>query len=124
MRSAENFKVGFLRKLAEAGLTPSDIEAAMVKQASVDINPTAAIGPILKNLWILGVGGPLAVGALTGAIARSATQADDEDPSEIKNREMTAVYRQLTQDARERMERAKRQRQPARRRDIAALGSF
>ena len=106
MRDAHQFKIGFLSEIADMGLLPSDFERAMtVKTANVGswfkgLGGLAALGGRLG--WSLGVGIPLLGGAVAGAGAQAATRADDEELDEVKQKEMTRLYRQLAQDVRER----------------------
>lgn len=116
-RSSDSFKIGFLRGLAQNGLLPSDVEAFMEK-AAVDASPRSWVGKLLSTgvvgggnlLYRVGLGVPLLGGAAAGAVARIAAQADDEDVDEYQKREMRNVYRQLTDEIRERMANARRTR--------------
>lgn len=59
-------------------------------------------------LYRVGLGVPLLGGAAAGAVAHIAAQADDEDVDEYQKREMRNVYRQLTDEIRERIANARR----------------
>lgn len=104
MRNAEQFKIGFLTKLAEIGLTPGDIEVAVEKVAN------SLLGSLGKGGLALALGLPLAGGALVGMGARHASRADDLDVSELKTQELAAQYRQLAQEVRERTRRERERR--------------
>lgn len=111
-RSAHDFKVGFLRKIAQMGLLPSDFEAAMQKNASF-VNWMKGLGGVAAlggRGMQYGLGIPLLAGTLTGAAARAASRADDEDLDEVKDQEMTSVYRQLAKEVRERTQREQQRR--------------
>lgn len=107
MRNVDQFKVGFVKQMAEMGLLPSDFEREMTVKSAAGIGSwfkglggLAALGGKLG--WSLGVGVPLLGGAVLGAGGHAATRADDEDLEEVKQKEMTALYRQLAQNVRER----------------------
>ena len=112
MRSAEKFKIGFLRKMAESGLRPSDFEnvgktAAISDFANLLTGGTLALG---KAGLTLGLAAPLAAGTVGGMGARVASQADDEDVDEVKDQEMADTYRRLARDIRERTRKAQQRR--------------
>ncbi len=104
-RDPELFKIGFLTRLAELGIRPSEMEKASA--SFLDWFKTMGrVGVLGGKLGVgLGLAVPFVGGTLAGAGARSAIQADDEDVDEIKQKEMTQVYRQLAKDVRERTER-------------------
>jgi hypothetical protein len=102
-RSAELFKRGFLTRMAELGLTPGDFDEAMEEKPASVGGEAVGLGKYMsKGLLGLGIGVPLLGGAVLGAGARSASQADDPDLEEVKEQEMAALYRQLARDVRER----------------------
>ena len=94
MTKEEKFKIGFLRKVAEMGLRPSDFEHAMHKVAVLGDIFKAAPGLAAAGL----VGLPLAGGALLGAGVRGAGQSDDPDLDEVKKEELINLYRRLARD--------------------------
>ncbi len=114
-RDAELFKIGFLKQTADLGLAPQDFERALEKQAVI---PGLGVGKsIAQTGWSMGrtglalsLGLPLVGGAAIGAAARGATRADDEDLDEVKQKEMTNLYRQLAQDVRERTDRERQRK--------------
>lgn len=133
MRDAEKFKVGFLRKLASMGLTPSDIEKAL--EAKAKMNKQAAIpivGDVVETvgdtasdlLKVLGIGGGIAVlgGMGAGMLSRNATLSDAETLEEVKERQLTDEYRRLAANVRERLEDASYDRSKQRKRGIGAFG--
>lgn len=113
VRNPTNFKVGFLKKMAELGLLPSDFERVMHKESGIGSAlkgvATAVMGTAPRAL-AFGLGVPLVGGALAGGVARSATQADDETLDEVKDQEMTTLYRRLARDVRERTQRERERR--------------
>ena len=110
-RDAQKFKIGFLKKIAELGLLPSDFERAMAKSSTSLVKDiVGAISATVPRLATLGLGIPLVGGALVGGVTRSAMQADDETLDEVKNQEMTMLYRQLARDVRERTKREQARR--------------
>lgn len=111
------YKLGFLRKLAELGMTPSQWQAR-VKQAFVDPSSLAfdairgmsdiggkAVGSGAEALKGVGglagqaaVYGPLALGAATG-VARAALDAPSPvDIENLRKEEMITLYRRLANE--------------------------
>lgn len=102
MRDAEKFKIGFLTKLAESGITPSEITGALEKRS------TSAVLGGLGSLGKLGlIALPFGTGMLGGIAARQASQTDDPDVEELKTDERIAKYRELAQRIRERTQRTR-----------------
>ena len=105
MRSAEKFKIGFLKQAAEMGVTPADFEKALTKVSWW--NPLKDIGKATVDLGWKGLGAGLAVsgaaGTALGVGSRLASQADDEDMDEVKMQETAKLYRQLARDIRRRI---------------------
>jgi len=119
------FKVGFLRKLAEEGITPDEFHEH-VKQA---FDPMAAAvagaggaadvgtklvgagadvgGALLKNLAYAGVLAPMALGGTAGAIEARLTSPSVEDVEAMRRAELAAKYEQMARVIRQRL-RAKR----------------
>ena len=111
MTDKEAFKIGFLMKCAEEGLTPSQVEerithrvemikkaesVAMVKKA--DSNSPGLVGTgwdVLKTMlghaWPLAVAAPWVAGGV-GGYALSKAQDDVYDVDEAKKREEIAEY--------------------------------
>lgn len=107
MRDAEKFKVGFLTKLAELGMMPSDVEQ-LHKQASIGawLQNIAGSGMLAGKRGLqLAIGFPLVGGVLAGIAAREAANADDEDLDEVKTRELADQYRAMAREVRERAQR-------------------
>lgn len=116
VRDPVRFKVGFLRKLASAGVLPSDVHesAMLVKSAAGVGSAVKAIGSLaplgLKGTLLLAGTVPLALGATLGAVARRAARADDEDVDEVRTDELINQYRDMARAVRERTRFAKRRR--------------
>lgn len=119
----EAFKVAFLQRCADMGMTPAET-GALVKSAA-DRVEKVAFTDFLKWLGGLGVdavkgiGGaglslatnvglpaalilPPAVGAAAGYGLSKAVDLNDEDPADVKNREKLDAYRRATELARSR----------------------
>lgn len=103
----DSFKAGFLERCARDGLTPEQMLAA-VGTAAAALEKTAVLGALLgKGLdlgahagkTMLGYGLPAALiappvlGGLAGYGLAKATDVDDTDVDEIKNRELVEEYR-------------------------------
>lgn len=121
------FKLGFLRKLAEDGITPDEFYG-LVKQA---FDPLSAAvsgfsgatdmgtkmlgtgidvgGSLLKNLAYLGLVAPIAIGGTAGAVEARLTSPSGMDVDSLRNAELAAKYEQATKIIQQRME-SKRQR--------------
>jgi len=119
---ANAFKVGFLTKLAEIGVTPNEFNER-IKQAfdpltmllagaggateagqkvigtGVDVG-----GSLLKNLAYAGLLGPLALGGTAGALEAKMTSPSAEDIEALQNAELAAKYEQLTRAIKGRMQ--------------------
>jgi hypothetical protein len=115
------FKVNFLARCVEAGMGPADIELA-VKRASFAGAAAGSAGRLLGGALRIGgnlatgVGLPLAlaappvIGGLGGYALARATDVDDTDLDEVKDREVMDEYRrQLDALARQRAARDYRQ---------------
>lgn len=107
LTAKEAFKVGFLAKCAEDGLTPDQM-LARVKQAKDALEKRAFIGGLLGSAAgavggaaksVAGYGIPLALaappilGGLAGYGLAKATDVDDTDVDDIKNRELVEEYK-------------------------------
>lgn len=112
---AEAFKVGFLARCVEDRLTPEQIKtsaekaaALMTKGASITGLLSAALGKTMelgggaaKTMFSYGVPAALAAPPIIGGIAgyglARATDIDDTDVSEIKDREVIDELRRQTE---------------------------
>ena len=112
------FKVGFLRKCANAGMTPQETHE-VVKEALVTVKEAAIpdiiskpIGyvadlardvtkPIAGGLGTAGLAalllGPPAIGGSLGWLASKAGDIDDTDVDTVKKREIIDEYRRQTE---------------------------
>jgi len=113
------FKVGFLRKLAELGLTPDEFMQG-VKQADLESLPDiltggavdvgkSAIGAGLdaarlgtKALGYSALLAPLAIGGITGAASGYLDAPTSHDIEIMRKAEMLSLYERLTREAQER----------------------
>lgn len=106
----EAFKVGFLLKCAEDGLTPEQI-LARVRDMRSGLTKQAVIGGLIDRALDAGSGiaksvasygipaaliAPPAIGALGGYALSKATDIDDTDVSGIKNQEVVDEYKRQT----------------------------
>ena len=97
MTKQEAFKIGFLMKCAEDGLTPSQVERRILKSSALvkKADPPGILGQLRNKLtgtlWTLGLLGPPAIGA---GIGYSMSKAKDDMYSieESKKREELAEY--------------------------------
>lgn len=116
------FKLGFLKKLAEDGITPSEFYI-MIKQA---FDPTEIVttgmgnatevgtklldtgvevgGDLLKNLMYAGVLAPAALGGMAGAVEARLTSPSAEDIESLRNAELAAKYEQASRIIKRRMQ--------------------
>lgn len=107
---SEAFKVGFLLKCAEDGLTPEQI-LARVREMRTGLSKQAVIGGLLDKALDAGGGiaksmasygipaaiiAPPAIGALGGYALSKATDIDDTDVNGIKNQEVVDEYNRQT----------------------------
>jgi len=121
LTSRQAFKVGFLRKCANAGLTIEETRA-VVKQALATVKSggltdmatkplevaTDLGGSAMKTLGNLGVAGlmlapPVAGGAL-GYLASRLTDIDDTDVAAVKQKEIIDEYRRQAANLRRKRE--------------------
>jgi hypothetical protein len=106
------FKVGFLRKCADAGLTIEETHAvvkqatAMVKSSVVNVLPDVlqepykqlmgAGGHALRGMGDIGltaaIAGPAVLGAGAGYLAGQVTDVDDTDVKALKQQELIDEY--------------------------------
>ncbi len=108
----EAFKVGFLSRCVEEGLSTEEtqqrVKIAAEKLANAFSSAIGAVGgaakPIVGNA--LGWGIPLALaappiaGGLAGFLASQTTDIDDTDIDEVKQRELIDEYKRQTQKMR------------------------
>lgn len=96
----EAFKVGFLARCAEEGLSPDQI-AARVKFAADKfaglMDAAAGLGKSVVGTGLpLALLAPVALGGMAGYGLSRATDIDDTDVAEIKNQELLDSYAQET----------------------------
>ncbi len=111
----EAFKLGFLTRLADAGMSPEQVRET-VKSAAItdfltkpwnvawDVGGSTAknVGGGLANMGMLAaIAGPPALGAMGGYLASRATDIGDEDVEELKQQELIDEYRRLADRARQ-----------------------
>lgn len=106
MERADAFKVGFLSKVAELGMTPSEF-VGMVKSA---LDPISA----LTGLWASGSDvakyglygaalAPIGIGAVHGGLEAKLTSPSVEDIEALRRAELTAKYERMAKEIRSRM---------------------
>lgn len=112
------FKVGFLCKLAEIGIRPSELYKAADGIFDMIPNPlgegidaakgTASAGlnfatdKALPYALAAGAGIPLALGATTGMIAGKLTSPIPEDIEDLRKQELIETYRRLAAEIKSR----------------------
>ena len=110
-RSAEMFKVGFLTRLAELGISPSDFDEALTTKSAGFIDFAKSLANLMYSGGKLGLGVTAGVGLMGGSSLKGMVQADDEDLEEVKKDELASHYYRLAKDVRERTEQERRRRQ-------------
>lgn len=116
---ASAFKVGFLRKLAELGVTPDEF-MVRVKRANLDDLPNAALGGAvdvgksaigagldaagtgLKTLGYASVLAPLLLGGASGALTGHMDAPTSKDVEALRQEELLSLYERLTREVAER----------------------
>ena len=116
---AAAFKVGFLTKLAELGVTPDQF-MDKVKQADIEELPNIALGGAvdvgksaigagmdaaglgLKTLGYSSVLAPLLLGGASGALAGHLGAPTSQDIEVLRKAELLSLYDRLTREAKER----------------------
>lgn len=111
------FKVGFLCKLAELGVTPSELYKASDSILDLIPNPLggsvdAASGAVGKGFEVAskalpyalaaGVGLPLAAGTATGVAAGKMTSPISESIDDLRKKELIETYRRLAAEIKSR----------------------
>lgn len=100
----ERFKLGFIARCVREGMTAGEIADACEKAAADLRDPAKRAGALD---WALGVGVPLAllappaVGAGIGYAAGRASDVDDVDIQEVRDRELVNEYRRQAAMARQ-----------------------
>jgi hypothetical protein len=89
MRDPERFKIGFCRGLANMGLRPSDVQAAMQKRGGFGANALDA----LKSLGWASLLVPALVGAGGGGALYAMQSADEPTLEDAQNEELEHMYR-------------------------------
>jgi DNA helicase TIP49 (TBP-interacting protein) len=120
MQPHEAFKLGFLSRCVEEGLSPQQTNVLaksaaemLTKQAFVreaigqvtgTVKDTADAGKSVvefgKSMWplaALAVGVPAGAGALTAYLQNSATDSDSSDVEDAKRQELLDTYRRMTE---------------------------
>ncbi len=100
LTAREAFKVGFMLKCAEAGLSRAEIEACMVKAAGMWGDITSAAAPVMNAVGTASIAAPILAGAGVGYLAhRSATP--DIDENELKTQELIEELKHYARRAKE-----------------------
>jgi hypothetical protein len=111
---ANAYKVGFMRKLAELGVRPSQfMSAATAKRAdfldkltggAVDVGRDVIGGGVdlagagLKTLGQAAILAPLLTGAATGTASAMLSSPSSEDIESLRKAEILNLYRRLTEE--------------------------
>lgn len=119
---AAAFRVGFLKKLAEAGVTPTQFLERVKKADLTDLLSSIVSGAtgVGQSALSGGVGvlgdiaskgalaaglAPVALGGVTGATSALLDAPSTEDVAALRQAELAATYRRLAQQIRARMQR-------------------
>jgi len=115
MRPNEAFKIGFMARCVEEGLSPEATQS-LVKSATEQVvkrggfsltgamkniseaarNTVQAAGPIAYPVGALALAAPPLLGGTAAYFANKATDTDADDIEEIKKRELSDTYRRLS----------------------------
>lgn len=125
MTKREAFKVGFLAKLASAGLTPSELVGMLEKKALLEeaaaavkgvAEPTKSISDLLSSgLYGLGIplyaasfiGLPYLLGKATGGVHSELTDVTPDDIERMKLEDFTSTYKSEAEKIKRKLERDK-----------------
>lgn len=100
-KSKDFFKAGFLAGLAEQGLTPSDLENKIEKQAFPWALMYALPLTLAGTALALGSRGTTAIGRGVGKGIQSFTEPTPEDIDILKKEEELSEYQRLAGEARD-----------------------
>lgn len=103
---ANAYKVGFLTKLAQLGVLPSEFAKlanistlALLQAASGTLGSGTSLAGELGSLGLKGaVLAPIAVGAATGAAEGLVDAPSSEDIAFLRNKEKLELYKRLTRE--------------------------
>jgi len=125
MQPREAFRIGFLARCVEEGLSPEDTRR-LAKSAASLFTKEADSPVTLRGLVeaAKGVGyptlaaaaiAPPAIGGLTAYLNNSAQDVDATDIDEIKQRELAQIYRRMSEQLRrkQQLRQTEAQRKPA-----------
>lgn len=116
LTAKEAFKVGFLRKCAELGMTEDEI-GQTIKSANIGVDSvlnaiTGVAKPVVEKTLQVGIPAallaPPIAGGLAGYGASKLTDIDDTDVEELRQRELVDEYRRLTARLKQRRDMLKR----------------
>jgi uncharacterized membrane protein len=85
----EAFRLGFLKRAAERGVTPTEA-MEMVKQSNSNM------WALLGGLGLLGVGVPAAVGVGTGTLHAELSDLEEDDIKQLKKKQLLQTLRSET----------------------------
>lgn len=100
MTTKEAFTIGFLSRLAERGVMPSQFE----KKATFDIGSTISALSPLALAALIGI--PVATGAVTGWAHAGLTDVSEEDIDRMKTKDRIATYRSEAKRIRRKLNRS------------------
>ena len=123
MQPREAFRIGFLARCVEEGLSPEDTRrltksaaSLFTKEAVVTLRGLveAAKGVGYPTLAAAAIAPP-AIGGLTAYLNNSAQDVDATDIDEIKQRELAQIYRRMSEQLRrkQQLRQTEAQRKPA-----------
>jgi hypothetical protein len=112
---ADAFKVGFLRKLAELGVTPNELYARVKSAAGDDALSSMFMGATDVGKSLIGTGldwagdaakilagvavaAPVVAGGVTGALSGALNSPSIEDINTLRKTELLEMYKRMTQE--------------------------
>lgn len=111
MEPNEAFKVGFLARCLEDGLSAEQTKDLVKRAFDCSLEKESSIGGAAKALMAgasglvgpalaLGLAAPPAVGGLSAYLYNKATDVDEAEVDDIKNRELVETYRRMADQLR------------------------
>jgi hypothetical protein len=101
MQPSEAFRIGFLARCVEVGLTPAATHNLVKSAEDYFTKASAGLFETLQGITVptlmMAAAAPIAMGGGAAYLANKATDTDATDIAEIKQKELMAVYRRMTQ---------------------------
>jgi hypothetical protein len=100
LTAREAFKVGFMLKCAEAGLSKAEIAACMAKAAGMWSDAASAASSVGNAVGTAGIAAPILLGGGLGYLAHRAA-TPDVDEGELKTQELIEEFKHYARRAKE-----------------------